>query len=42
MFKFNNKDIQNDAKQRRSGVFIVKFEHISQLDLVFILLILCR
>ena len=30
MFKVNNKD-QNDANGRRSGVFIVNFEHISHL-----------
>ena len=33
MFKVNN-------KRRRSGVFIVDFEHISQLFLVFLLLTL--
>ena len=34
MFKINNKD------RRRSGVFIVNFEHISHLILVFLLLTL--
>ena len=34
MFKINNKD------RRRSGVFIVNFEHISYLILVFLLLTL--
>ena len=31
-----------DRRRRRSGVFIVKFEHISRLALVFLLLILSR
>ena len=35
MFKVNNK-----ATRRRSGDFIVNFEHISHLDLVFLLLTL--
>ena len=35
MFKVNNKDAR-----RRSGVFIVNSEHISHLDLVFLLLTL--
>ena len=34
MFKINNKD------RRRSGIFIVNFEHISHLILVFLLLTL--
>ena len=37
MFKVNNKDTW-----RRSGVFIVNLEHISNLVLVFMLLILKR
>ena len=32
------KVINNDTKWRRSGVFIVNFEHISYLVLVFLLL----
>ena len=39
MFKVNNKE--NDAR-RRSGNFIVNFEHISHLVLVFLLLTLNR
>ena len=35
MFKVNNKDTR-----RRSGIFIVNFEHISHLVLVFLLLTL--
>ena len=38
MFKVNNKD----TRRRRSGVFIINFEHISHLDLVFLLLTLSR
>ena len=34
MFKVNNKDTRTTA-MRRSGVFIVKFEHISHLVLEF-------
>ena len=30
----------SERRQRRSGVFIVNFEHISQLSLVFLLLTL--
>ena len=37
MFKFNNKDTRTTP---RSGVFIVNFEHISHLVLVFLLLTL--
>ena len=37
MFKVNNKDTR---RKRRSGVFIVNFEHISHLVLVFLLLTL--
>ena len=37
MFKVNNKDAK-----RRSGVFIVNFEHISHLVLVFLLLTLSK
>ena len=37
MFKINNKGTRTT---RRSGVFIVKFEHISHLALVFLLLTL--
>ena len=36
MFKVNNEDAR--TKRRRSGVFIVNFEHISHLVLVFRLL----
>ena len=39
MFKTNKKRHQNDAIGR-SGVFIVNFENISHLVLVFLLLIL--
>ena len=39
MFKVNNKDTRTTP---RSGVFIVNFEHISQLFLVFLLLTLSR
>ena len=39
MFKVNNKDIDID-QWRRSGVFIVKSEHISHLVQVFLLLTL--
>ena len=35
MFKVNNKDTEG---RRRSGVFIVNFEHIPHLVLVFLLL----
>ena len=38
MFKINNKGHQNEW--RRSGVFIVNFEHILHHFLVFLLLIL--
>ena len=41
MFKVNNKDIVNNVR-RRSGVFIVNFEHISHLALVFVLLPLSK
>ena len=41
MFKVNNKDIDID-QWRRSGVFIVNFEHIAHLALVFLLLILSK
>ena len=37
MFKVNNKDTKT-TQWRRSGVFIVNFEHISHLVLVFLLL----
>ena len=42
MWKVNNKDTRtlNIFHRRRSGVFIVIFEHISHLALVFLLLIL--
>ena len=38
MFKVNNKDIKIPERRhwRRSGTFIVNFEHISQLNLVFL------
>ena len=38
MFKVNNKT--EEQQQRRSGAFIVNFEHISYLFLVFLLLTL--
>ena len=38
MFKANNKD--PERRRRRSGVFIVNFEYISHLVLVFLLLTL--
>ena len=38
MFKVNNKNTGVDCDWRRSGVFIVTFEHISHLFLVFLLL----
>ena len=37
MFQVNNKDARR-RQWRRSGVFIVNFEHISHLVLVFLLL----
>ena len=41
MFRVNNKDIRTTARQlRRSGLFIVNFEHILHLALVLLLLIL--
>ena len=40
MFKVNNKDTRTTT--RRSGVYIVNFEHISYLVLVFLLLTLSR
>ena len=43
MFKVNNKDTRTTLSvvaKRRSGVFIVNFEHISHLVLVFLLLTL--
>ena len=45
MFKVNNKDTRTipfGAIWRRSGVFIVNFEHILRLVLVFLLLTLRR
>ena len=41
MFKINNKDTRK-RPWRRSGIFIVNFEHISHLALVFLLLTLSR
>ena len=41
MFKVNNKDTRT-TPWRRSGIFIVNFEHISHLVLVFLLLTLSR
>ena len=38
MFKVNNKDTRTTPPERRSGVFIVNFEHISRRILVFLLL----
>ena len=40
MFKINNKEKEFSMKMRRSGVFIVNFEQISHLVLVFLLLTL--
>ena len=40
MFKVNNKDTRTTPKWRRSGVFIVNFQHISHLVLLFLLLTL--
>ena len=40
MFKVNNEDTRAKRQWRRSGVFIVNFEHISHLVLVFLLLTL--
>ena len=42
MFKVNNKDTGTTSRRqwRHSGVFIVNYEHISHLALVFLLLIL--
>ena len=42
MFKVNNKDTSTTPMSRRSGVFIVNFEHILPLVLAFLLLILRR
>ena len=42
MFKVNNKDTRTTPKWRRSGVFIVNFQHISHLVLVLLLLTLSR
>ena len=47
MFKVNNKNIRkrcevNNKDRRRSGIFIVNFEHISHFVLVFLLLTLSR
>ena len=41
MFKVNNKDTER-RHWRRSGVFIVNFEHILHLVLVFVLLTLSK
>ena len=41
MFKVNNKDTKM-TPWRRSGVFIVNYEHISHLVLVFLLLTVNR
>ena len=42
MFKVNNKDTGTTSRRQwcRSGVFVVNFEQISHLALVFLLLIL--
>ena len=40
MFKVNNKDIKTRRNWRRSGVFLVNFEHISHLILMSLLLTL--
>ena len=40
MFKFNREKTPEQSQWRRSGVFIVNFEHISHLFLVFFLLTL--
>ena len=42
MFKIDNKDTRIKIQWRRSGIFIVNFEHISHLALVFLLLTLSR
>ena len=39
MFKVNSKDTPKDAR-RRSGIFVVNFEHVLHLVLVFLLLTL--
>ena len=41
MFKVNNKDTRM-TPWRRFGVFIINFEHISRIALVFLLLTLSR
>ena len=41
LFKVNNED-NKWRQQSRSGVFVLKFEHISQLFLAFLLLTLIR
>ena len=40
MFKANDKKTLERRQRRRSGICIVNFKHISQLLLVFLLLIL--
>ena len=42
MFNVNNKDTRTTLITRHSGVFIINFEHISHLVLVFLLLTLSR
>ena len=42
MFKFKNKDTRERLQWRRSGVFIVNFEHISHFVLVFLMLTLSK
>ena len=41
MFRVNNKDTRT-TPMRRSGVFIVNFEHVSPLVLMFLLLTLSK
>ena len=43
MFKVGNKDKRTTlVTERRSGIFIVNFEHISHIFLVFLLLTLSK
>ena len=42
LFKVNNKNTRNEIWRRHSGVFIVNFEYISHIFVVFLSLILNR
>ena len=42
MLRVNNKNTRTTSVKRRSGVFIVNFEHISYFFLVFLLLTLSK